>query len=118
MITLLSCLKKLKARDLTCELFKGVGNILKHQSFCEMVVELGNAFGWEQLEEALVALLESAVDINMKISCNFLSSLATGSLSSQRFNVWLFSCGFETWLCLIFLLGDMMSFCVNELLVV
>ena len=90
MITLLSCLKQLKARDLTCELFKGVGvhvKILKHQSFCEMVVELGNAFGWEQLEEALVALLESAVDINMKISCNFLSSLATGSLSSQRLNV-------------------------------
>ena len=90
MITLLSCLKQLKARDLTCELFKGVGvhvNVLEHQSFCEMVVELGNAFGWEQLQEALVALLESAVDINMNISCNFLSSLATGSLSSQGLNV-------------------------------
>ena len=90
MITLLSCLKQLKARDLTCELFKGVGvhvKIMKHQSFCEMVVELGNAFGWEQLEEALVALLEGAVDIDRKIACNFLFSLATGSLSSQRLNV-------------------------------
>ena len=90
MITLLSCLKKLKARDLTCELFKGVGvhvNIVKHQSFCEMVVELGNAFGWEQLEEALVALLENAVAKEMSVACNFLSSLATGSLSSQRLNV-------------------------------
>ena len=34
-----------------------------------------------------MALLESAIDINMNFSCNFLSSLATGSLSSQRLNV-------------------------------
>ena len=62
--------------------------IVKHQSFCEMVVELGTAFGWEQLEEALVALLEGAVAKKMSVACNFLSSLATGSLSSQQLSVY------------------------------
>ena len=60
---------------------------MKHQAFCETVVEIGNAFGWEQLEEALVALLETAVAREINIACNFLSSLATGSLSSQRLKV-------------------------------
>ena len=90
-IILMSCLKQLKAIDLVCDFFKAICihnlDIVKHQAFCETVVEIGNAFGWEQLEEALVALLETAVAREINIACNFLSSLATGSLSSQRLKV-------------------------------
>ena len=57
----MSCLKQLKAIDLVCDFFKAICihnlDIEKHQAFCKTVVEIGNAFGWEQLEEALVALL-------------------------------------------------------------
>ena len=52
MITLLSCLKQFKS----C--LKVLVIIVKLRSFCEMAVELATAFGWE---EALVALLETAV---------------------------------------------------------
>ena len=91
-ISLLSCLKRLKAIVLVCELFKAIAihhlKLLQHRPFGEAVVELGNAFGWEQLEEGLVALFENAVARAIAIACNFLSSLATGSLSSQQLNVY------------------------------
>ena len=88
-VTLLSCLKRLKATALVCSLFKAYPHLqsLRHQPFCEAVVELGNAFGWEQLEEALVGLFERVVAIQMNHACIFLSSLATGSLSPERMNV-------------------------------
>ena len=90
-ITLLSCLKRLKAITLVSDLFKTIAvkhlQLLQHQPFCEAVVELGNAFGWEQLETALVVLFKGAVAKKITIAFNFLSSLATGSLSSQRLNV-------------------------------
>ena len=92
MISLLLCLKHLKAIVLVCELFKAIGihhlKLLQHRPFCEAVVELGSAFGWDQLEEGLVALFENAVARAITIVCNFLSSLATGSLSSQQLNVY------------------------------
>ena len=91
MISLLSCLKRLKAIVLVCELFKAIAihnlQLLRHQPFCEAVVELGNAFGWEQLEEGLVALFEGAIARKIYRACNFLSSLASGSLSQQRLKV-------------------------------
>ena len=82
----------MKAIVLVCELFKAIAihhlKLLQHRPFGEAVVELGNAFGWEQLEEGLVALFENAVTRAITIACNFLSSLATGSLSSQQLNVY------------------------------
>ena len=90
-INLITCLKRLKAITLVSDLFKAITvkhlKLLQCQRFCEAIVELGTAFGWEELEEALVALLENAVTKEMSIACNFLSSLATGSLSSQKLKV-------------------------------
>ena len=92
MISLLLCLKRLKAIVLVCELFKAITihhlKLLQHRPFGEAVVQLGNDFGWEELEKALLALFENAVARAITIACNFLSSLATGSLSSQQLNVY------------------------------
>ena len=93
LFVLLSCLKQLKALFLVFEMFKGIAvhrlHLLQYKAkpFCEAIREFGTAFGWEQLEEALVALVESAVAKEISIGCSFLSSLATDSLLSQRLKV-------------------------------
>ena len=87
-VTLLSCLQQLKAATLTSEFLQALAvhhnYFLWCQSFFEAVVKSCIAFGWEQLEQALVVLFRS---LAAKDSCTFLSMIADRSVSSQQLKV-------------------------------
>ena len=90
-VTLLACLWQLKAATLTREFLQAIAadraHYLSCQSFSEAVVKSCIAFGWEQLESALVVLFRNFAGENVEKSCTFLSVLADRSVSSQQLKV-------------------------------
>ena len=90
-VRLLACLRQLKAASLTSELLQAIpvdrASCLSCQSFSEAVVKSCIAFGWEQLEPALVVLFRSVASENVEESCTFLSVFADVSVSSQQIKV-------------------------------
>ena len=90
-VRLLACLRQLKAASLTSELLQAIpvdrASCLSCQSFSEAVVKSCIAFGWEQLEPALVAFFRSFASENVEESCTFLSVFADVSVSSQQIKV-------------------------------
>ena len=90
-VTLLACLQQLKAASLTCEFLQAIAveraSCLSYQSFSEAVVKSCIAFGWEQLEPALVVLFRSFAAKYVEESCTFLSMLADRSVSAQQLKV-------------------------------
>lgn len=89
-ITILSCLKRLKAKRLACEFLKAIAvyhlDLLQNQPFSQKVIELGNSLGWNELDDSIVVLFENAVSKGLNTgACSFLTSLATTDhLSPQR----------------------------------